>query len=61
MARANHQSAQRYPLTSILGTDAGVRLARELARHGGELSAPDLVRRTGLAKASVARGLEALV
>ncbi|MBC9176179.1 helix-turn-helix domain-containing protein [Pseudoroseomonas ludipueritiae] len=61
MARASSQSAQRYPLSSILGTDAGVRLARELARHGGQLSAPDLVRRTGLAKASVARGLEALV
>src|SRR3954471_9946896 len=61
MARSAHQSAQRYPLTFILGMDAGVRLARELARHGGQLSAPDLVRRTGLAKASVARGLEVLV
>jgi hypothetical protein len=61
MARASHQSMQRYPLTSVLGTDAGVRLARELALHGGQLSAPELVRRTGLAKASVARGLEALV
>lgn len=60
MVRAAHQSAQRYPLTSILGTDAGVRLLRELARHGGQLSAPDLARRTGLAKASVARGIESL-
>lgn len=60
MARATPQSLQRYPLTSILGTDAGVRLVRELARHGGQLAAPELVRRTGLAKASVARGLVAL-
>lgn len=60
MVRAVHQSAQRYPLTLILGTDAGVRLARELALHGGQLAAPDLVRRTGLAKASVARGLAIL-
>ncbi len=60
MARAACQSAHRYPLTSILSTDAGVRIVRELARHGGQLSAPDLVRRTGLAKASVARGLEVL-
>jgi len=32
-----------------------------LARHGGQLSAPNLIHRTGLAKASVARGLESLV
>lgn len=60
MARAVHQSVQRYPLTTILGTDTGVRLTRELALHGGQLAAPDLVRRTGLAKASVARGLATL-
>jgi predicted nucleotidyltransferase len=60
MARAAHQSAQRYLLTSILGTDTGLRIVRELARHGGQLSAPDIGRRTGLAKASVARGLEVL-
>lgn len=60
MARAKLQSVQRYPLTTMLGTDVTVRLLRELARHGGMLSAPDLVRRTDLAVASVARGLEAL-
>lgn len=60
MARGKLQSVQRYPLTTILGTDATVRLLRELARHGGMLSAPELVRRTGLAVASVARGLEVL-
>ncbi len=61
MARATHQSALRYPLTFILGTDVGLRLSRELARHGGQLSAPDLARRTGLSPASVSRGLGALV
>ena len=60
MARAFHQSMQRYPLSAIMGTDAGVRLSRELALHGGLLAAPDLARRTGLSKASVARGLAAL-
>lgn len=60
VARSKLQSVQRYPLTTILGTDATVRLLRELTRHGGMLSAPELVRRTDLAVASVARGLEAL-
>ena len=60
MARAFHQSMQRYPLSVIMSTDAGVRLPRELALHGGLLAAPDLARRTGLSKASVARGLAAL-
>ena len=60
MTRAFHQSMQRYPLSAIMGTDAGVRLSREPGLHGGLLAAPDLARRTGLSKASVARGLAAL-
>jgi predicted nucleotidyltransferase len=60
MARSSAQSAQRYPLTEILGTETNVRLLRELSRHGGQLSAPSLVSRTGLAKASVWAGLAAL-
>jgi len=60
MARSSAQSAQRYPLTVVLGTEANVRLLRELSRHGAQLSAPDLVRRTGLAKTSVWAGLSAL-
>jgi predicted nucleotidyltransferase len=56
---ANHpqQGALRYPLTAILGAGANVRTLRELIRHGGELSAPSLVKRTGLAKASVRQAL----
>jgi len=60
MPRSAAQSAQRYPLTAILGNETNVRLLRELSRHGGHLSAPDLVRRTGLAKTSVWAGLMSL-
>lgn len=57
MARHSPQGALRYPLTAILGSGATVRTLRELIRHGGELSAPSLVKRTGLAKASVRQAL----
>jgi hypothetical protein len=60
MARSSPQSAQRYPLTAILGTEANVRLLRELFRNGGQMSAPLLEGRTGLAKASVWAALAAL-
>src|SRR5260221_6248311 len=60
MARSAPQSAHRYPLTTILGSDAHVRILRELSRHGGQLSAPSLVGRTGLAKTSVWAGLTSL-
>ena len=53
MARSNPQSMLRYPLTRILGVDANVRVLRELFGHGGELSAPALVVRSGLAQSSV--------
>ena len=60
MTRSSAQSTLRYPLTVILGTEANVRLLRELSRHGGQLSAPALVFRTGLAKTSVWAGLASL-
>jgi len=60
MARSAAQSAQRYPLTAILGTETNIRLLRELSRHGGQLAAPTLVLRTGLAKTSVWAGLASL-
>lgn len=37
----------------MLGAEANVRILRELARHGGEIAAPSLVMRTGLAQSSV--------
>lgn len=60
MARSSPQSALRYPLTIILGAEANVRLLRELARHGGELAAPSLVIRSGLAQSSVRDALISL-
>lgn len=54
------QSYQRYPLNELLGTPANVRLIRELARHGGQLSAPRLARATGLTPAAVRLSLEGL-
>jgi len=43
----------RYPLTRVLGVDANVSVLRELFVHGGELSAPARVVRSGLAQSSV--------
>jgi predicted nucleotidyltransferase len=60
MARSRPQSALRYPLTTILGADAQVRVLRELAGHGGALSAPNLARRTGLAASSAREALAVL-
>ena len=57
MARSNPQSTLRYPLTRILGVDGNVRVLRELLAHGGELSAPALVVRSGLAQSSCREAL----
>lgn len=60
MTRSSPQSALRYPLTVALGAEANVRVLRELAHHGGALSSPSLVARTGLAQSSVRAALIAL-
>ncbi len=60
MAQPVKQSALRHPFTAIFGARAHVITLRELFQHGGDLSAPMLVRRTGLAKASVRNALIAL-
>jgi predicted nucleotidyltransferase len=60
MARSAPQSTLRYPLTRILGADANVRVLRELVGHGGRLSAPALVVRSGLAQSSVRAALISL-
>lgn len=60
MPQHRKQSVFRYPLTEILGSNAHVRTLRALYEHGGELSAPSIIRRTGLAKASVASALRVL-
>lgn len=57
MAEISHESVLRHPLTTILGAKANVRVLRALFGHGGELAAPSLVRRTGLAQSSVREAL----
>ena len=54
------QGALRFPLTVILGSEANVRVLRELFHHGGELSAPAIARRVGLSRQHVHRILGAL-
>lgn len=56
----SQQSHLRYPLNSILSSQTGVRVLRELLRHGGELSAPDIAVRTGLTRQHVRKALGAL-
>jgi predicted nucleotidyltransferase len=51
--RPASQSYLRHPLSSLLGSEAVVRVLRELALHGRELSTPLPARRTGLTDPSV--------
>jgi predicted nucleotidyltransferase/DNA-binding transcriptional ArsR family regulator len=51
----------REPLSAVFSVPSGVRLLRRLCRHGGELSASQLVEQTGLTKPSVLSGLAHLV
>jgi DNA-binding Lrp family transcriptional regulator len=55
------QSAVRAPLNGILGTEANVRVLRELVLAGIPLARPELARRTGLSLPGVAGALEKLV
>lgn len=59
--RATPQSFLRHPLSAVFANPANVRVLRELARHGGELSSTVLVGRTRLSKPSVTASLAALV
>lgn len=54
------QSVFRYPLTVALAGEGGVRLLRELARHGGPLSPRALADRTGLTVQGARRALKRL-
>lgn len=60
MTRALPESALRRPLSAALGAEANVRVLRALSRHAGQLSAPDLASRTGLARTSVWSALATL-
>lgn len=61
MARPKPQSAIRFPLSSVFGTEANVRVLRELSRHGGQLDASTLVKRTKLTLPSVLSAISTLV
>lgn len=61
MARPKPQSAIRFPLSSVFGTEANVRVLRELSRHGGQLDASTLVKRTKLTLPSVLNAISTLV
>jgi DNA-binding Lrp family transcriptional regulator len=54
------QSALRSPLNVIFGTEANVRVLRELVLAGVPLSRPELARRSGLSAPGVAGALEKL-
>ena len=47
------QSFLRSPLSTLLGTEASVRVLRELTLHGEELTTTFLARRTGITDQSV--------
>lgn len=51
--RPTPQSYLQYPLSAVLGSEASVRVLRELALHGAELSVAVLARRTGVTPQSV--------
>ena len=58
---AKPQSARRYPLNAMLGTEANVRLLRVLFATGGEpLGAGELARRAALGRTSIYKALRHL-
>jgi predicted nucleotidyltransferase len=54
------QSFFRYPLSTLLGTESSVRVLRELALHGEELTTTVLAARTGLTDQSVRNAMRTL-
>ncbi len=60
MPRASKQSTLRFPLSAIFSSEANVRLLREMFRHGGELSAPEIGKRAGVSRQHVLRTLHGL-
>jgi predicted nucleotidyltransferase len=60
MAKATPESALRFPLTLMFGSEINVRVMRELSHHGGQLSARDLMHRTRLSRPPVLSALGTL-
>lgn len=60
MRPSQQQSALRCPLNDILGSEAGVRVIRELVRHGGALSTARLAHAAGMTRFGVGKTLTLL-
>lgn len=58
--RPVRQGFLRYPLSTLLSTEAAVRVLRELALHGEELTTSQLAVRTGITNQSVRNVLASL-
>ncbi|MFW2232936.1 MULTISPECIES: nucleotidyltransferase domain-containing protein [Rhizobium] len=60
MARPKPESALRFPLSTIFGTEANVRVMRELSLHGGKLSVGNLISRTKISRPPILASLATL-
>jgi len=60
MAKAAPESALRFPLTSIFGSEINVRVMRELSHHGGQLSVRNLMHRARLSRPPILSSLSTL-
>jgi predicted nucleotidyltransferase len=60
MPASTKQSTLRFPVSAIFSSEANVRLLRELFRHGGELSAPEIGKRAGVSRQHALRTLYSL-
>ncbi|WP_246638711.1 nucleotidyltransferase domain-containing protein [Rhizobium binae] len=60
MARPKPESALRFPLSTIFGNEANVRVMRELSLHGGQLSVGDLISRTSISRPPILAALATL-
>lgn len=60
MARPRPESALRFPLSTIFGNEANVRVMRELSLHGGQLSVGTLINRTKISRPPILASLATL-
>jgi predicted nucleotidyltransferase len=60
MARSEHESSIRRPLTFMLGVDSNIRVLRTLVQHGGLLAASEIVQISRLSRDGVRIGLNSL-
>ncbi|ARO29063.1 nucleotidyltransferase domain-containing protein [Rhizobium sp. NXC14] len=60
MARPKPESALRFPLSTVFGSEANVRVMRELSLHGGQLSVGDLISRTRISRPPILAALATL-